>query len=66
MLSFSVVQSSFSLSGPVPTGLATVKSIFLRKERFNATSALKNPSMVNAPVEFIYARRNLFTNDFAL
>ena len=46
--------------------LATAKSIFARKERFNETSALKNHSKVNAPVEFINTRHNLFTGDFAL
>ena len=72
------MQSSFSFSDikiiAVSTGsstynlshLATAKSIFVRKERFNATSALKNHSKVNAPVEFINTRHNLFTSDFAL
>ena len=72
------MQSSFSFSDiksrGVPTGssvynlrhLATAKSIFVRKERFNATSALKNYSKVNAPVEFIHTRHNLFSSDFAL
>ena len=54
MFSFSVMQSSFGFSNmkiiAVPTGssiynlshFATAKSIFVRKERFNAASALKN------------------------
>ena len=70
MFSFSVMQSSFSFSDikiiAVATGisvynlshLATAKSIFVRKERFNATSALKNHSKVNAPGEFINTRHN--------
>ena len=77
MFSFSVMQSSFGISDikiiAVPTSssinlnnLATAKSIFVRKERFNATSALKNHSKANAPVEFINTRHNLFTSDFAL
>ena len=53
---FSVMQSSFCFSDikiiAVPTGtfiynlshLATAKSIFVRKKRFNAASALKNHS----------------------
>ena len=72
------MQSSFSFSDiqviPVPTGssiynlryLATAKSIFVRKERFKVTSALKNHSKVNAPVEFINTRHNFFSSDFAL
>ena len=73
------MQSSFGFSDikivAVPTNssiynlshLATAKSIFVRKERFNASSALKNHSIkVNAPVEFINTRRNLFTSYFAL
>ena len=75
---FSVMQSSFCFSDikiiAVPTGsfiynlshLATAKSIFVRKKRFNAASALKNHSKVNAPVEFINTRHNLFMSDFAL
>ena len=72
------MQSSFGFSDikiiAVPTSsaiynlshLATAKSIFVRKDRFNAASALKNHSKVNAPVEFINTRHNLFTSDFAL
>ena len=70
MFSFSVMQSSFGFSDikiiAVPTGssiynlshLATAKSIFVRKERFNAASTLKNHSKVNPPVEFINQCRN--------
>ena len=72
------MQSSFGFSDTkiiaVPTSssiynlsvLAAAKSIFVRKDTFNAASALKNHSKVNAPVEFIDTRHNLFTSDFAL
>ena len=78
IFSFSVMQSSFCFSDvkiiAVPTGsftynlshLTTAKSIFVRKKRFHAASALKNHSKVNAPVEFINTRHNLFMSDFAL